>query len=696
MKALFSAFICFCTFPHLFAQSGSGAAASAAAPILTNGKGAYATGHYRNLFKELGHSEAEITAKIDKAFSQLFHGDSASQAVYFPAGTNANGSLAYVSDVPHHDIRSEGMSYGMMIAVQLDKKAEFDAIWNYAMTYMYISDPAHPSEGYFSWSLRRDGSPNEETPAPDGEEYFVMSLYFAAGRWGNGQGIYNYQAWADKILTTMRHHPLKSGPTKFGPRNIAAMVNEDAKMIRFVPGVERGVFSDPSYHLPAFYELWARWGPTADRAFWAAAADTSRVFFQRATNARTGLAPDYANFDGTPFVSARNSHSANFSFDSWRTASNWSVDWAWWQKDKGEQILSDRIQAFFASQGSSTYGCQYTLNGEKLDSRHAGGLVATNAAASLAATQPLSREFTKALWDLPVPQALVERYYDGLLYIMSLLHCSGRYRIYAPKDLLVARRGPMSSVPAAAQSSAGLWHNKQCAVVLTYDDAIDIDLDNVLPELDSAGLKATFYLIGSSPVVKRRVTEWQKAAAEGHELGNHSLFHPCDGSKPGRGFVTPATDLGRYTVKRAVSEIRATNDLLSSIDGKKTRTFAYPCGDVTIGDTLFYDSLKRDFAGARGVHPGLEAIDSIKLSDIRCYGINDQSANYMIDLVKNAISAHRLLVFLFHGVGGGHSINVSIDAHRQLIRFLKEHQNEVWIAPMVDVAEYVRGRQAHD
>ncbi|HXO75349.1 MAG TPA: glycosyl hydrolase family 8, partial [Puia sp.] len=518
---------------------------STAAHTLTNGNGAYATGQYRNLFKESGHSEAEITAKIDKAFSQLFHGDSATQAIYFPAGANANGSLAYVSDVPHHDIRSEGMSYGMMITVQLDKKAEFDAIWNYAMTYMYISDPAHPSEGYFSWSLKRDGSPNEETPAPDGEEYFVMALYFAAGRWGNGQGIYNYQAWADKILTTMRHHPLKSGPTKFGPRNIATMVNENAKMIRFVPGVERGIFSDPSYHLPAFYELWARWGPMADRAFWAAAADTSRGFFQRATNPRTGLAPDYANFDGTPFVSPRNTHSANFSFDSWRTASNWSVDWAWWEKDKGEQILSDRIQAFFASQGSSTYGCQYTLNGEKLDNRHAGGLVATNAVASLAAKQALSREFTEALWNLPVPQELVERYYDGLLYIMSLLHCSGRYRIYQPKDLASSSSGIQSPASATAPSVAGSWHNKQCAVVLTYDDAIDIDLDNVLPELDSAGLKATFYLIGSSPVVKKRVKEWQKAAAEGHELGNHSLFHPCDGSKPGRGFVTPATDLSK-------------------------------------------------------------------------------------------------------------------------------------------------------
>ncbi|RYE06984.1 MAG: hypothetical protein EOP44_03725, partial [Sphingobacteriaceae bacterium] len=164
-----------------------------------DGAGAYATGKYRNLFAEQGHREAEISAKINAGFRQLFHGDTATQAIYFDAGKNANGPKAYVSDVPHHDIRTEGMSYAMMIAVQLNKKAEFNAIWNYAMEKMYISDPAHPSQGYFSWSLNRNGEANEETPAPDGEEYFVMVLYFASGRWGNGKGIYNYHAWADKI-----------------------------------------------------------------------------------------------------------------------------------------------------------------------------------------------------------------------------------------------------------------------------------------------------------------------------------------------------------------------------------------------------------------------------------------------------------------------------------------------------------------
>jgi len=400
---------------------------------LNNGSGAYATGKYRNLFKEQGHSEKEITKKIDSAFQQLFHGDTATQTVYFDAGKNDNGKLAYVSDVPHHDIRSEGMSYGMMIALQLNKKKEFKALWNYALTYMYISSPAHPAEGYFSWSLKRNGQANEETPASDGEEYFVMALYFASGRWGDGKGIYNYHAWADKILTTMRHHPLKSGPTKFGTRDVGSMINEDAKMIRFVPGIQMGVFTDPSYHLPAFYELWARWGPKADRSFWAAAADSSRNFFQKATNPQTGLAPDYCNFDGTPFSFGRKGSSANFSFDSWRTASNWSVDWSWWRKDPREQELSNRIQAFFASKGINNYGDQFTLNGDQTEARHAHGLIATNAVASLAATNPIAQDYVKALWNSPIPVIPVEKYYDGMLYMMSLLHCSGRYRIYPPK-----------------------------------------------------------------------------------------------------------------------------------------------------------------------------------------------------------------------------------------------------------------------
>jgi oligosaccharide reducing-end xylanase len=322
------------------------------------------------------------------------------------------------------------MSYGMMIAVQMNKKAEFDALWNYAMTYMYISNPEHPSEGYFSWSLKRNGTPNAETAAPDGEEYIVMSLYFASHRWGNGRGIYNYKEWADKILTTMKRHPIKRGMTKFGKRVVGPMVEEKDFMIRFVPDSGSWGFSDPSYHLPAYYELWAKWGPEADRSFWATAADTSRSFFQKCTNKKTGLAPDYANFDGTPFSRGTYSRSADFSYDARRTQMNWSVDWSWWQKDPREQALSNRLQEFFKSQGMDTYGCQFTLDGQPLDNNHAKGLVATNAVASLAATNALAKEFTEALWNMPVPLAFNERYYEGLLYMMAMLHCSGEFRIW--------------------------------------------------------------------------------------------------------------------------------------------------------------------------------------------------------------------------------------------------------------------------
>lgn len=184
-----------------------------------------------------------------------------------------------------------------------------------------------------------------------------------------------------------------------------------------------------------------------------------------------------------------------------------------------------------------------------------------------------------------------------------------------------------------AQSS-DTWNGKTCAVVLTYDDAIDIDLDHVVPALDSAGLKGTFYLIGSSPVVTKRISEWRKAAAEGHELGNHSLFHPCDGTKSGRSFVNPETDLSKYTVHRAVAEIRQNNVLLNAIDGKKERTFAYPCADLTINGQPFYPALKNEFVAARGVHGNLDSIDKVNLDDMDCYSMNNQTGDYMISLVK--------------------------------------------------------------
>ena len=456
-----------------------------------DGAGAFKTGKYRDLFAEQGHAPAETKAKIERAFQQLFHGDALSERVYFEAGSNAAGPLAYMTDWANNDARTEGMGYGMMIAVQMDKKHEFDALWNWSNTYMLITDPKNPNVGYFAWSMNTDGTPRSTGPAPDGEEYYAMALLFAAHRWGNGLGIYNYQEQAEKILRGMRHHPViteigpfrihpgdppfspvgrdfsspnntereqartdltielkgdgKTAPepeyrrpdaaswARFASRPATAgpMMEEEHTMVRFVPDVAGGN-TDASYHLPAFYELFARWGPVEDRDFWAKAADVSRDFFVKVTGPETGLAPDRNNFDGSPVI-GRNGQPVPFSYDSWRTASNWSVDYSWWHKDSREILLSDRIQKFLVSQGISMFVDRYALDGKPLSTRHSVGMVAATTVGGLAATPGAQEQaFVEELWRTPIPVG-DQRYFDGMLYLMSLLHCSGNFRAWGPR-----------------------------------------------------------------------------------------------------------------------------------------------------------------------------------------------------------------------------------------------------------------------
>ena len=315
-----------------------GAAASHSAAAQARTGGTFHTHRYRNLFVEDGHSSQEVEAKINAAYAQFFHGDPETQAVFFKAGKNGQGPLAYVTDWANHDVRSEGMSYGMMLAVQLDHKEDFDALWNWAKTYMYVADPKAPGYQFFAWSCKLDGTRNEQTSAPDGEEYFAMALYFAGARWGNGSGIFDYHAEADRLLTAMRHREEIDGETPQGFRHVSSEVDEAHRMIRFTPSDGGSGFTDPSYQLPGFYELWARWGPAQDRVFWAEAARASRNFFVSTVDPRTGLAPAYANFDGTPHQT-NFGQSTIFGFDSWRTASNWSFDWNWFRADPASRCL---------------------------------------------------------------------------------------------------------------------------------------------------------------------------------------------------------------------------------------------------------------------------------------------------------------------------------------------------------------------
>jgi oligosaccharide reducing-end xylanase len=158
------------------------------------------------------------------------------------------------------------------------------------------------------------------------------------------------------------------------------------------------------------------------------AADVSRDLFSKVTGPETGLTPERSNFDESPIV-GRDGTSTPFASDSWRSVSNWSVDYDWWQKDPREVILSDRIQKFLFSQGVDKFANSYTLDGKPLSPTHSTGMVATTAVGSFAATPgPVSKAFVEQLWNAPIPSG-EQRYYDGMLYLMSLMHCSGNFRI---------------------------------------------------------------------------------------------------------------------------------------------------------------------------------------------------------------------------------------------------------------------------
>ena len=387
----------------------------------SNQTGACYSGSYSNLFTELlGKSESQVQEKIDHAFNQLFYGDNRTQRIYYPVEPD----MAYIEDIGNRDVRTEGMSYGMMIAVQLNKKNEFDQLWKWAKTY--LQHKSEPRENYFAWHAKTNGEIIDSNSASDGEEWYVMALFFASARWGDGEGIYNYKAEAQKILDAMLSKEESSDRNDV----ITNMFNKKEKQVVFVPVGNADDFSDPSYHLPHFYELWARWADK-NNEFWRDAADTSRQFLKKAAHSQTGLAPDYARFDGSPIDPFWGGGHKDFRFDAWRVAINVAVDYQWFARDEWAIEQSNLLLNFFYSQGIKKYVNQYTLNGKPLSTDRSPGLIAMNAVAALASTNENRKEFVEELWNLPIPSG-TWRYYDGMLYLLAMLQVSGNFRIYDP------------------------------------------------------------------------------------------------------------------------------------------------------------------------------------------------------------------------------------------------------------------------
>jgi oligosaccharide reducing-end xylanase len=405
---------------------------SVAAPVMLSAqkskrnKPAFYSGVYRNVFREAGYSQSAIDEKVAKAYHDLFEGPN---PIYFEVGD----SMAYVSDIKNKDARTEGLSYGMMVAVQLNKKDVFDRIWRWSKKYVQHQDG--PREAYFAWSINpATMKKNSEGSASDGELYFITTLLFASNRWGNNTGI-NYYQEARRILDAMWK--------KEGTSGIRNIFNTEHKQITFVPEGGGYNWTDPSYHVPAFLEVWALYAKDGHEQFYRDCADTSRAFLHRATHPVTGLNSDYTEFSGAPHPTSW--MPPGFRYDSWRVPMNIAMDYAWFGKDKAwQEDYAKRFQAFLKSKGINTFDDQFNLDGTKPEFilqagpvkklRHSIGLVATAASTTLI-NKDKDLEFIKALWNAklePYEDGYFDPYFDGLMYLFSLMHLSGNYQLIKP------------------------------------------------------------------------------------------------------------------------------------------------------------------------------------------------------------------------------------------------------------------------
>ena len=364
---------------------------------------------YPNLLAEYGYSEAEIDAKIETIFRAIFE-DPETRFYH-----EREDGTAYMRDTGNDDARSEGMSYGMMMAVQLDRQDIFDKLWAFSTRYMLQTEGKY--RGYFAWSVAADGAHNAEGPAPDGEEFFAMALFLASARWGEGPAPRDYAAQGRTILRHALHQP------ELEPEG-RAMWDPDNYLIRFVPETD---WSDPSYHVPHFYERFAEWADEGDRAFWRRAAAASRDYIEISAHPETGMSSEYAAFDGTPVHF--NDKKQEYYSDSYRVALNIGLDASWTGGETRHAAIVERLQHFFATQTTLGNYSSYLIDGTDVgpESMHPWALTSCLAAGSLAARGPWRRHWVEAFWALE-PRTGERRYYDNCLYFFSLLALAGRYR----------------------------------------------------------------------------------------------------------------------------------------------------------------------------------------------------------------------------------------------------------------------------
>ena len=374
--------------------------------------GAYYTGNYESPFKTyLGKTDAEIKEKMDAMWEHYFKGDNNSK-VFFD-----NGNEGYIKDINNNDVRSEGMSYGMMIAVQTGHKEEFDKLWKWAKNHMWHK--GGDWDGYFAWQRNDSGSGGDDNCAPDGEMYFMMSLLFAANRWDDDQ----YRKDALYIMDKMWNNPSHK------------LFNQGNYIIVFQPLGNGNDFSDPSYDLPAYLELFSRWAEK-DTDKWKKAVTAARDHLYKSSNSSSGLFADYSSFNGQPQSYSYNSNSTKYMYDAMRCAMNFGMDYYLFGADSTREIeMANRIINFFEKDGYQH--ARFNWDGSNPQEQYTQGEAGANAVAAIAlrSTADSEEKIKKNLqnaWDTKFMTGQY-RYYDGLVHYLAMLHLSGNFKIWKPK-----------------------------------------------------------------------------------------------------------------------------------------------------------------------------------------------------------------------------------------------------------------------
>lgn len=448
------------------AGSGSGSAGGADNECYTGGgytgpscdgegSGAYFTGVYRNLFSEyLGKTQEEVDAKIESLWNHFFGGQN-NKTVYYTVGSD----MAYILDTGNNDVRTEGMSYGMMICVQLDKKEEFDKLWRWAKKYMQYKS-GDQREGLFAWQLTTDGSVKGSSCAPDGEAYFITALFFASHRWGN-DGEIDYGAEAQYILKEILDKPGRQNGT------VSPIFNLDSYLINF--GETSYGFTDPSYNLPGFLELWARWTDT-NKDFWSKTAKASRDLLYKSSHSTTGLFPDYSQFDGTPYKPDWCGYESDYyKYDAIRCPMNVGMDYHWFGTDERQKDMMSRILNFFKKDGYQ-HG-YFQVNGSNPSGGYSEGMAGANGVGVFALEdEALAKEYINKMWSTPAPTGQY-RYYNGMVYMLSFLHASGNFKIWKPEI-------EVNDVVKEGKSSVE-YNGKTYTESTTFCEFVDCEYNNV-------------------------------------------------------------------------------------------------------------------------------------------------------------------------------------------------------------------------